>query len=307
MSEPSTTNTSVENMQKSLNNTMNTFSSPSDVETSNSGFLQSNGIIAKVVFLIMVVIVFILLFVVILNLIGYFLSTKKNPILLNGEIVGNKYIEIPQNPSNSLSKQILRSNNKATGIEFTWAMWINYTGSTSDTKYSPVFVKGDNSVKSTGKISSINNGPGVYFGAKSDAKPNTLYIFMDTVTTSATQNTNISIITVENLPIATYFNLAIRCQNTYIDIYVNGNLIKRQNLMNVPKQNFYNVHICPDGGFNGTLSALQYFSKALTVVEINTLVRSGPNLNRITDVAYSGSSSLSAISTTWYNGFFANK
>ena len=299
MSEPATGNT-MNNPQTALNNTMGEFSSPQAVETTDKGFLDSNGIIAKVVFLIMVVIIFILLFFVIVNLIGYFTASPSNPLLVNGQINANKLVSISQNPANSASQLIMRSNNRPTGIEFTWSVWLNYQDSISESKYSPVFVKGDIS-DSTGQYCSINNGPGVYFGKKG-AGSNTLHILMDTASESATNNDPVSIIQVPNVPTSTYFHLAIRCQNTYIDIYINGTLIKRQNLMNVPKQNYYNVNVCPSGGFSGTLSNLQYFDKALTVVEINTIVQSGPNQKDITANPFT-SILPNTISTSWYNSF----
>ena len=301
MSDPAAGNI-MNNPQTAFNNTMGEFSSPQAVDTTNQSFLDSNGIIAKLVFLIMVVIIFILLFYLILNLIGYFTSSSRNPMLINGQIYGNKYMSISQNPANSSSKTILRSNNRATGIEFTWSVWLNYEDSTDEDKYSPVFVKGDISAPSS-EYCSINNGPGVYFGKYDEDGSNTLYILMDTASESAVEiNNPVSIIEIPNLPISTYFHLAIRCQNTYIDIYINGTLVKRQNLMNVPKQNYYNVNVCPCGGFSGTLSNLQYFDEALSVVEIGTIVQSGPNQKEITTNPFSPIIP-NTISTSWYNSF----
>lgn len=300
MSEPATVN----NPQTMINSVTSDFSSPKAVETTDKGFLDSNGIIAKVVFFIMVVIIFILLFYIIVNLIGYFTSPSSNPLLITGQINGNKLVSITQNPADSSSKTIMRSNNQPTGIEFTWAVWLNYDNSINENKYSPVFVKGDIS-NPTAEYCSINNGPGVYFGKKvgGTTQSNTLYILMDTVSTPAINDVNnICNIVIPNLPTSTYFHLAIRCQNTYIDIYINGTLVKRQNLMNVPKQNYYNVNVCPCGGFSGTLSNLQYFDKALTVVEINTLVQSGPNKTDYTTNSFSAIST-NTISTSWYNSF----
>lgn len=285
-----------------LTNTINDFSSPKMVETTDKSFLDSNGIIAKVVFLIMVVIIYIILFYIVVYLISYFTAPPSNPFLVNGQVQGTTLISIAQNPADTASKTIIRSNNRQTGIEFTWVVWLNYKESIHDSKYSPVFVKGDISTPDL-SYCSINNCPGVYFGKKLDTSPNTLHILIDTPSTPATNNTNSPIIKIDNLPTDTYFHLAIRCQNTYIDIYINGTLVKRQNLMNVPKQNFYNVNVCPSGGFNGTLSNLQYFDKALTVVEINTIVQSGPNQK---DIKLNNPFSAiipNTISTSWYNSF----
>ena len=292
-----------------INKSMEQFSSPTDVNTTNESFLNSNSIIAKVVFLIMVVIVFIILFVVSIRLIGFFLSPSQNPVIINGQITGNRTKTISQNPANSLA-QILRSNNESTGIEFTWAVWLYYTGSIGE-GYNPVFVKGDCSAPSASEFCSINNGPGVYFGKK-NGNPNTLYILMDTVTTAAVPAMTIdildinslpsNIIVVPNLPVSNYFHLAIRCRNSYIDVYINGTVVKSQNLMNVPKQNYYDLIVCPKTGFSGYLSQLQYFSKALSVVEINSIVQTGPNLKDANQLNLSSSAN-SNISTMWYNSF----
>jgi hypothetical protein len=212
---------------------------------------------------------------------------------------------ISQNPANNESKTILRSNNKAAGIEFTWCVWLQLSDNTANSNAtpnwrSPVFVKGDVSLTNNGtnEYCSLNNGPGVYFGTPSN--PNRLYILMDTVDTPAIESSAL-VIDIPNLP-AEYFHLAVRCQNTYIDVYINGNLVKRKNLMNVPKQNYYNVVVCPENGFNGLLSNLQYFSSALSVIDINAIVRKGPNTNDITQSAFNFNS-VNTISTGWYNSF----
>jgi len=293
-----------------INKSMEEFTSPSAVNTTNEGFLNSNGVIAKVVFLIMVAIVFIVLFVISIRLIGYFLSPSPNPIIIDGQITGNRSKTITQNPANSLA-QILRSNNEASGIEFTWTVWLYYTGSIGETKYSPVFVKGDCSAPSASEFCSINNGPGVYFG-KDGKGSNILYILMDSVNTAAVPTKTIdtidinalpaNIIVVPNVPTNNYFHLAVRCRNSYIDVYINGTVVKSQNLMNVPKQNYYDLVVCPKTGFSGYLSQLQYFSKALSVVEINSIVQKGPNLKDANQLNL-GTSMPSNISTSWYNSF----
>jgi hypothetical protein len=298
-------NTALSNATEAVSNTIESFSNPTEVQTTNSSFLDSNGIIAKVVFLIMVILVFLLLFFLLVKLIGYFSQTPSNPMLVNGQINGTKKIVISQNPANKGSKTIARSNNRAAGIEFTWCVWLQLSDNTASSNatlnwYSPVFVKGDVSLTNNGtnEYCSLNNGPGVYFGKPSE--PNRLYILMDTVDTPAIESSAL-VIEIPNLP-AEYFHLAVRCQNTYIDVYINGNLVKRKNLMNVPKQNYYNVVVSPENGFNGVLSNLQYFSSALSVIDINAIVRKGPNTKDITQSAFN-SNSVNTISTAWYNSF----
>jgi len=292
-------------ISNSVSETAKSFSDPAQVNTTNSSFLDSNGIIAKIVFLILVIIIFVILFFIVVRLIGYFSQPSNNPILINGQINASKKVVIKQNPSDTSSKTLIRSNNQATGIEFTWSLWVSLSpdgvgNAVTPTWHSPIFVKGDASLANNGINSycSLNNGPGVYFGTPNE--PNHLYILMDTVDTPAINSSNL-IVDISNLPV-NYFHLAIRCQNTFLDAYINGTLVKRHNLMNVPKQNYYDVNVCPYNGYNGLLSNLQYFSKALNVVEINQIVRAGPNTKDVTQASYEPQM-INSISTSWYNSF----
>ena len=301
--------TAIENAGTSISNSVSdvakSFSDPSQVDTTSTSFLDSNGIIAKIVFLILVIIVFVILFFIVVKLIGYFSQPANNPMLVNGQINATKTIVIKQNPSDTSSKTLIRSNNESSGIEFTWSVWLSISPDGVGQKstplwHSPIFVKGDASLQNNGvnQYSSLNNGPGVYFGTPS--APNHLFILMDTVDTPAINSSNL-VIDISNLP-TNYFHLAIRCQNTYIDAYINGTLVKRHNLLNVPKQNYYDVHVCPYNGYNGLLSNLQYFNRALNVIEINQIVRSGPNTKDVTQVVYEPEM-INSISTSWYNSF----
>ena len=256
----------------------------------------------------MVIIVFIFLFYLVVSLIGYFTDKPSNPLLVSGQLQGTNSFVISQNPSDKSSKTILRSNNKSYGIEFTWCTWLCYTGSAEKNTdgyitYEPVFVKGDMSTKGS-TFCSLNNGPGVYFAVTDTLQ---LFVLMDTVNEAASMrpvdNTNPMIIRIENLPpLGQYFHLAIRCQGNIVDIYFNGNIIKSQDIGNVPKQNFYDIHVCPNGGFQGLLSNLQYFSRALSVIDINSIVNSGPNTINVNQPVYTPDQ-LNAISTSWYNSF----
>jgi hypothetical protein len=302
---------SEQTVQAAVTDTMNQFSSPTEVATTDSSFLNSNGIIAKVVFLIMVIIVFVILFYIVVSLMSYFSTPSNNPLLIKGQMNGNNgQTVVPQNPANKSAKTVQRSNNQSTGIEFTWGVWLQYTGQSTSGQpagskivYSPVFVKGDCSISSTpGTFCSVNNGPGVYFYVTDTIH---LAVLMDTVASPASQMTPQSspqIIDIPNLPHKQYFHLGIRCQGTNIDTYVNGTIIKRQNLGNVPKQNFYDIFVCPKDGFPGYLSNLQYFNRALSVVEMNTLYQSGPNTTQAIQTGSNGSN-VTALSTGWFNNF----
>lgn len=301
-----------------IDQAVNNFSSNDSVQATSS-FLNANTIIAKFAFLILVVVGFLFLFNLGIQLIGYFMKNNENPILINGKInPQDGAVIISQNPQVKGSIIVPRSNNAISGLEFTWAVWLLYKPpvNTSTNVYQPVFIKGDCSVGSSDQFSSLNNAPGVYFGPPSLKKDNdntnpianSLWVLMDTVATPSTDSVmakdGTEYIEIEQVPIDKFFHLAIRCQNKYIDVYINGTIVFRKNLVNVPKQNYYDVNVCPSSPYDGYLSDLRYFNKALTVVDINNIVSRGPNLNN----ANTGSSSKQNVgsnylSTLWYTKF----
>ena len=84
-------------------------------------------------------------------------------------------------------------------------------------------------------------------------------------------------ILIEDIPLNKWVNVIIRCQNNTIDVYINGTIIKIYNLHGVPKQNYGDVYVAPNGGFSGYISNLWYYDYGLGTTEISKLVSKGPN------------------------------
>ena len=110
-------------LRESISNTVSDFSSKS-IGESSSDFLNSNTIVAKFVFLILILIVFLILMNLGIFLIIYFTSPDKTPYAVRGLISGNSSRTIPQDPKKGNSVTIHRSNNEKEGIEFTWSVWL---------------------------------------------------------------------------------------------------------------------------------------------------------------------------------------
>ena len=70
----------------------------------------------------------------------------------------------------------------------------------------------------------------------------------------------------------------IRCEGNFVDIYVNGLVVLRHKLADVPKQNYGNVYVNQNGGFSGMISDLKYFNHAVHISDVNKIMRNGPNL-----------------------------
>jgi hypothetical protein len=75
-----------------------------------------------------------------------------------------------------------------------------------------------------------------------------------------------------------WFNLIIRVEGENLDVYMNGIITKRHVLHDVPKQNYGDVFVCMNGGFNGYISLLRYYSRAVPPGEIQELMDKGPSM-----------------------------
>jgi hypothetical protein len=234
-------------------------------------FLESNSLVAKLSFLLLVVFVFFVLLKLITALMSYFLNKSNiNPTkLIDGMVNANQAFEFKQSPSDPSSKTIYRSDNKITGIEFTWStyLFIRDLDSTTHSNLYHVFHKGNNNIDSGSGLNSPNNSPGLYI----DKSNNSLNVVMNTFT-SVTET-----ITVPNIPRNKWINVIIRCQNRKIDVYVNGLIAQSYELSAVPKQNYGNVYVAQNSGFPGYISNLWYYNYALSIGEIQRLNYFGPS------------------------------
>ena len=285
---------SIANIQGSINNTLNEFSSKSVVGASQE-FLTSNSIIAKFVFIILVLIVFMFMVNLGITLMGYFMQPSLSPYLINGMINGNNGIIVTQDPKNVNSVTVTRSNNQTTGIEFTWSTWLLITSANMTVPYQHIFNKGDTNYK-TADISVVN-GPGLYLtkATTASSNENVLHVVMDTV------DTNPQTMDISGVPMNKWFHLALRMENKVMDAYINGIVYSRALLQAVPKQNYYNVNIGQNGGFQGSISNLRYYNYALPAYQIASIVATGAN-TATSSLALQNSSTTSAVlSNIWYS------
>jgi hypothetical protein len=282
----------VDSASNALSGTFNEFSNQASAAAgATTDFLTANTIIAKFAFILLVLVVFLILFNLGVSIVGYFSEPSPDPYIINGMIDGNMSKVIPQDPKQTNAIPIYRSNDQSKGMEFTWSSWLYLSDLGKDAgKYQHVFSKGDGNIDSNTNLSTVNNGPGLYISPMD----NKLHIIMNTVS-STDPNTTIDI---DNIPIQKWFHVALRLQNTVLDVYVNGVVVNRLLLNNTPKQNYGNVYVCQNGGFSGKLSNLRYYSRALNVFEINNIVSSGPNMKVASDMKPIGG--FDYLSTQWY-------
>lgn len=248
-----------------------------DIVSGSKSFLDSNSYVAKAAFLILVVIVFVYVSRLCIGLIAWWFSPDSSPYLVNGLIDGNVgNLIIPQNPSETNAVPVIRSVNDDVGIGITWSVWLfikqNNLPVQSSKKFHHIFNKGSATPNQDGSgVMFPNNGPGLYLNYN-DSNTMSLRVVMSTFDDP---NTSVD---VGNIPVNKWVNVIIRVENTVLDVFVNGDLAQRLPLKSVPFQNYGQVNVAINGGFNGNLSSLRYYNTALGTRAIQNIVSDGPNL-----------------------------
>jgi hypothetical protein len=305
--------TKISNIRNSVSNSTRNFSN--NAYYASKDFIQTNGLIAKFVFLILVLIIFLVVLNLGIMFLGYVLQPPNSPYLVKGMINGTFGVTVPQDPKMGNAVMVQRSNNQSTGMEFTWCVWLNINNIDSK-RYQHIFSKGGNLTHDDNGIMNVENAPGVYIkpaGTSSTnavGKPANLFIMMNTVSSSPDPKDYTSTyetIDITEVPLNSWFNLMIRLENKVMDIYINGTITQRKIFSDVPLQNFDPVYVCQNGGFAGNLSDLRYFNYALNVFQINNIVSAGPNTTLKT--SYNNSKDYYYLSNMWYNtnsGMFNN-
>jgi len=234
-------------------------------------FLDSNSLVAKFSFLLLVIVVFVILLKVGIYIITRFFSSDDSPKLINGMVDAKQMITFPQDPSQSGAVTINRSIDASKGIEFTWSVWI-YINNLQylQNQFKHIFHKGNSGLIETG-LNFPNNAPGLYIAPNT----NTLVVMMNTF-----NNVNQEL-KIPDIPLNKWVNVIIRCQNRVLDVYINGTITRSITLSGVPKQNYGDVYVGMNGGFDGYISNLWYYGYALGSSEIQSLVRKGPNTTMI--------------------------
>jgi len=236
-------------------------------------FLESNSLVAKFAFLLLVIFVFVILLRIGISALSYFLKPSDSPRLIDGMVDATQMITFQQDPTSNGSRTIYRSVNANDGIEFSWSVWlfINSLDTSNTTKtYKHIFSKGNSNLNEDGLIFP-NNAPGLYIAPNT----NSLVVMMNTFNVINEE------IIIPDIPLNKWVNVIIRCQNITLDVYINGTIARSINLVGVPKQNYGDVYVAMNGGFNGYISNLWYYNYALGTTEIQQLSEQGPNTKLI--------------------------
>tara|TARA_A100001015_G_scaffold309956_1_gene410382 strand:+ start:995 stop:1870 length:876 start_codon:yes stop_codon:yes gene_type:complete len=240
-------------------------------------FLESNSLVAKTAFLLLVVVVFVILLRIGISFLTWVMSYSTTPHLIDGMIDGKQMRVIEVDPNEKGSKPITRSDDENDGIEFTWSVWL-YVDDMDYKKgqYRHIFHKGNDNINLDSKpygINFPNNAPGLYLAPDT----NDLVVVMNTFDHIEEK------ITVKNYPLNKWFNVMIRAEGLDCDVYINGTITNKHILKSVPKQNYDKVYMSLNGGFSGHTSNLWYWNYALGTTEMQHIIDKGPNMTILGD------------------------
>ena len=232
-------------------------------------FLESNSLVAKFAFILLVLFGFVVIFKMSVQLLKKFTnSIKDSPHLLDGMIDATQALTFTQDPSQKDSVTIYRSNNASDGIEFTWSVWIYIENMQyNQGMYKTIFFKGNNKIQEDG-LNYPNNAPGLFIAPNT----NTLVVLMNGYNEIAHE------ITVPDIPLNKWVNVILRLENRTFDVYINGVITRSVEFDGVVKQNYGDVYVAQNGGFQGNISNLWYYGYALGTTEIQRIANQGPNL-----------------------------
>ena len=164
-------------------------------------FLESNSIVAKFAFLLLVLLLFVMALRLGTSIMSWIFSPSPNPILINGMIDAKQMMRIPQDPSVNGAIPIMRSRGSDEGLVFTWSVWINIDDlQYRQNEFRHIFHKGNDDINVTKVpigMNQPNNAPGLYIAPGT----NNLVVVMNTF-----ENINEEVV-ITDIPLNVYVSM----------------------------------------------------------------------------------------------------
>ena len=318
-----------------LSGISSSFSKPGDAGLSGSSsgsgsggfglreFMESNSLVAKFAFILMVFIVFSVAVKLAIIGLSYLMLPTMSPYVLDGTAnTEDMAMSVSQDPAQKDSVFIARSMNEDGGLEYTWSAWffVNQVPLEKG-KWSRIFSKGGEGTKSTTDgIYYPNNAPGMYIRFsndinatnpdRTDAGTNVSLMAVVDVTgkndsTTITKNLHEQLISTD-IPMKNWVNAVVRVTNNVIDLYINGRLAQRRKTAGIPLQNYGKVNIGESKAkdrFSGYISTIQYFNYSIGANKIKSIVDEGPNMKMVSSAIGNASETKNVgayLSNHWY-------
>jgi len=224
---------------------------------------------------IIVIISLIILYILYTFYVSYTNYTKYSPYLVDQISDGTVSKIIP-------GIKILQSSDSSYGMEFSYNFWIYI----KDTNFGNSGSCNSNSESGTMKHI-FHKGSPDYKPATSDSPTDYpllqmpgVWLYPNTNKLNIRFNTYNNIVEtadIGNIPLNMWVNISINLMGSSIDVYVNGQLKKRQKLNGVPKINFGDFYVSQWGGFFGYLCNLRYFNYSIPPFMVDQIFSGGPS------------------------------
>jgi hypothetical protein len=244
-------------------------------------FLTANTAISHFVTFMLCILLFIIIIQVGAKYIMYLFGPQYNPYLINGMVSAQEQIIISANPNISDSIPIYRSVDQTQGVEFSWSVWFIVQDVLKEisqpNNVGTIFTKG----LQNANIPYLGVSPGLFLRRDTvdNSYINELVASISTFDGISKSSSLYETISIPNIPMKKWVCCTIRVQGTYVDVYINGVLTQRKILANLPQQNYGDTYIGDiKASFKGYISALRYYSYAISYEEIQSLFASGPSL-----------------------------
>jgi hypothetical protein len=231
-------------------------------------FLRGKTAISYVIIGLLFIILILIILYLTQNLLGWVYSnyTRKR-VLLDGTKDAADLMVINQDPDDNKSVHLPRSDDEEGGIEFTYTFWMYVNDWVRETDQEQhIFHKGE-------EAGNVNFAPKVTL----DPKQNVMYIRMNTFEQQYTK------VAIENMPVKKWVCVCIVVKHKVMDVYVNGFLKSTYTFKSLPKQNYRNVYINRNKGFNGYLSNLTYYRYAVDYFAVQKILNNGPSNKLVAD------------------------
>ena len=236
---------------------------------------------SKMLFLVLVLVAFLVMVSIGTAIISSLTSYKKDPKLLSNLKPGTEPVVIPQDPATAGSIPLLRSKNEGAGVEFTYSTWIfvedvpQPQSLPSPVKYKHVFHKGAAGDFTKDGMSQPVNTPGLYISSEATDGGKQK---VDLAVVMSTFEDPMETIVIKDVPLNKWINVIIVLKGQVLDVYINGTIAGRHTLTGVPMQSYGPLNMSLNGGFTGRMSTTQYFSRALSPVQIANVASVHPSL-----------------------------
>jgi len=252
-----------------------------DMKGASKDFLESNSLVTKFVFIIGLLILFLAALRFFISVGAWLFMESPTPHFTDGITNTDTGFVISVNPNKSNSTPVLRSVNEREGLEFTYSIWLYVKEPPTEEKC--IFRKGPPG----GKVGAtrekwVSNGPGLYIVNNNNEAQ--LTAVMDYYESTGQLTNKIEIIGVK-IPVRSWVNVMVRCNNKNLDILINGVLNSSTLMPGVPKQNYYDIQFSGGGAgkepFKGFISDFWYWNYSLGTNAIMNLVKNGPNIKNL--------------------------